>query len=253
MTLLLFLCSSFAGARADSHVPIKLADMIEASGLVLRVEATSIDEAAYDFATKEAFTKVGLTVLEVLSGETSDKTISLMLRGGLLPDGNHQVWSVVPELVVGETYIVFLRDGDYVITPFVTADVYREKRVDGQDVLVDQDGLLVDLSSEIPAKGPKLASGTRLLRDHQREGRTGRASDNGAPQTQKTTQQTQLQRRSLPFTAKQSLAKIRELCAVKNSKKMPGQKSAAARAATSSTTTPLQVRPSKFSPKLSPN
>lgn len=236
LSLLILLCSSALSSEARAE-QVALADMIESSGWVLRVSVTAIDEAAYDFATKEAFTKVDLAVIEVLAGETSEKTLSLMLRGGLLPNGDYDVWSIVPELVVGETCVVMLHNGDYTLTPFV-ADVYREKRVAGQDVLVDQDGFVVDLSGEFPVRLSKKFGDTRLLRDQQREGRLGRVS-NASPGRKGRDEE------ALPATAKRALSRIRELCADKQ------RRASVQKTVRKSAKAVIQPRPSKFEPKLS--
>lgn len=233
LSLLIFLSLSSLVSADFRNIP--LADAIEASGWVLRVSVAAVDEAAYDFSTKEAFTRVDLTVVEVLSGEMSQKTISLMLRGGLLPNGDYDVWGPVPELVVGETYVIMLRNGDYKITPFVT-DVFREMRLSGQNVLADKDGFVMDLSGEFPVRLFRRFGATQVLRDQQREGRMGRASNE--PPKQKGPEE------ALPATATQALSKIRELCAAKRSKE------AAQKSRQKSARPVIQVRPSKFEPKF---
>lgn len=141
-----------AVAEAGYHPPITLPEIIEKSAAVVRVRVLEIDEAGYDFDTQEALTGVRVEVLETLVGQV-DSEITLVFRGGLLPDGARQVWDIVPELIVDQVYVLFLRADHYFITPLVSPFILREVEVNGERVLVNPEGRLVELNLEYPQVG----------------------------------------------------------------------------------------------------
>lgn len=116
--------------------------LAEDSAAIVRARVTAMDARAFDARLNAPFTKVLLEVLEVISGEVQDKRIEMHLRGGLHPDGNLEWFHEVPMLTEGNTYVLFLRGGEWDATPFadMRAGALRESVADGKPVLVDADG-----------------------------------------------------------------------------------------------------------------
>lgn len=144
----------FAGfaqtASATTPAPLTLAQMVEQSAAVVRMQVDVVDDTAFDTQLEEPFTRVEGRVLEVLVGE-ADERLSFLVRGGQMPDGNRMVWGEL-DVVAGETYLLFLL-ADYKISPILAA--YREAIVEGKTVLVNEGGQLLDWSYDAPAfSGP---------------------------------------------------------------------------------------------------
>jgi hypothetical protein len=135
---------SGSSAHATRSERPSAANLISRSALVLRVRATNVDPRAFDRATDESLTHVELTILERLAGAWPSKSISFSLRGGLLPDGKLR-WFDLPMMTEGESYLIFVRPGEYATSPFTNEGfgVMREAQVGGTLILVDQDGRAV--------------------------------------------------------------------------------------------------------------
>ncbi len=144
--LLMMGLSLFAArANATTTVTMTLAQMVEQSAAVVRMRVVDIDENAYDHEQQEPFTRVDGLALEVLVG-AADDNISFLVRGGKLPNGDTASWGEL-DLVIGETYLLFLR-AEYRISPILAA--YREVVVDRKTVLVDEGGQLLDWTYDAP-------------------------------------------------------------------------------------------------------
>ena len=68
--------------------------------------------------------------------------MEFLVRGGIKPSGNLQVWGGLPNFLPGETYLLMVKGGSYHVSPFVDMNrgVYREVSVGNKSVLLSDDG-----------------------------------------------------------------------------------------------------------------
>lgn len=88
---------------------------------------------------------VKLIDVEVHSGGGGvlEEPIELRLLGGYLPDGDTILVAHNPVMSVGKRYIAFLRNTSWKLSPILLDFYYRREVVQGQPLLIDQNGFAV--------------------------------------------------------------------------------------------------------------
>jgi hypothetical protein len=123
-------------------------ELVEVTGYVV---VARVDEATP--GPSEAFPtrQYTLSIQEELLGTLGAQTFTLTLPGGPLPDGTEVTIVGAPDLVVGETYLLFLRNVPWTLTPVANwhHSAFREITLHGDQYFVDVDGRsVVDVDHE---------------------------------------------------------------------------------------------------------
>jgi len=165
-------------AEAGSFKPRPFQDLVNASDLILVGTVTAMDEAA-GVPLGDPMTSITVNVEQVLrgTGTAAGETYSIFVRGGLRSDGLSESWTLVPELVAGDRYVLFLRSSFYV-SPFVSAEdsVLRVVRSGDQEVVVDRNGYALRGSEALGLlRGSKVADS--LVERRQKLDNLRRAAD----------------------------------------------------------------------------
>lgn len=128
-TITSILVALFANhAEGSSVYPLRLAELIEASPLIVRARAAKVDPVGNYDPTGRPCTMVQLEVLEVLKGSSGTKDVEYCALGGIEPDGRFSFPVGGPALIDGSTYLLFLNPSDWTVTPIVnwTNGAFRE-------------------------------------------------------------------------------------------------------------------------------
>jgi len=134
-----------------------LASLIDGSGLVFIGEALSVDTQAGE--GREVRTRVQFEVSEVLLGASPGDEFALELPGGTLPSGEFLAIAGAPAFSPDETYLVFVRNGSWSLTPITQWQhgVYRQVEVDGERYFVNASGRCIErVGDEGIVPGPVL-------------------------------------------------------------------------------------------------
>ncbi len=130
---------------------IALDSILEKSTAVIVGTIFEIDENAY-LPEVGPQTKYTVCVEEVLFGQVESDYVDFYNRGGIYPNKEFkQSISVVPWLPIGETFIFFFKDGDYVYHPFVRAQnaILRIDASSNKNIVTDQYGFLINKSNTL--------------------------------------------------------------------------------------------------------
>ena len=141
-----FFLAMLSTGIASAQTVIDTKEFLAKSALVVRATASSVDPYAYDSASKLAYTYVMFKIDEILLGNYSEESLEFWLPGGILPNGHLSDFSTVPQVVQNDTYLLFIKNGKYDMSPFVgdTLGVFREESISGETVYVDPDGHLLE-------------------------------------------------------------------------------------------------------------
>jgi hypothetical protein len=134
-----------------------LEQMVADSALIFVGKATNVDSSIG--AARDPRTRVSFEVEEVVMGSAPGKTFDLELPGGTLPNGEFLAIAGAPAFSTGETYLVFLRSGDWSVTPVThwQHGLYRQVEVGGEQYFVNGSGRGIErVGSEGFVAGPVL-------------------------------------------------------------------------------------------------
>lgn len=160
-------------APVEASPELKTTDLIRESALIGMFEVTELDPYAYDSSTETERTRVVLEIKELLYGEWPEGELDFLLPYGIFPDGSETVWTEIPLLAAGEEYLLFIREGEWHVTPIVGNAAYRAHQLNGQTVLVDEEGRAVrNLNDYGFALDHKVAPSSRELASRIRAGET---------------------------------------------------------------------------------
>lgn len=117
--LLAVLVSTTVGAVTIRE--FSLEDLAKESALVVIGSVTGIQYRA-DPKTKEVFTDVRLHLLDVVIGKgqlsyLANNILTLPFSGGMRPNGTLEVIVGMPALRLGQTYLLFLKGGEWTLNP----------------------------------------------------------------------------------------------------------------------------------------
>ncbi len=135
-------------ASATQRPRMSVEEMLERSQAAFIGTAIDIDDTAGTGG--EAMTTVTFSVSEVLFGKIEDSEVEFTMRGGWLPTGQYEKWSTVPVFSLGDTYLLFIRKGDYTVQPMVRSSSAILRLVDfkGRSSLVDEHGFGVTVADD---------------------------------------------------------------------------------------------------------
>jgi hypothetical protein len=89
-------------------------------------------------------TLVTLSELNVLWGEIKSSNVTLRLFGGPVPDRRGRIQEVhIPTFVRGKTYLVFLSNRDWRLSPVTGRQSFIVEKVQGKEILVTTDGYAI--------------------------------------------------------------------------------------------------------------
>ncbi|MEM1074797.1 MAG: hypothetical protein AAF665_17585 [Pseudomonadota bacterium] len=137
-------------APADPEWPqggfdLGLCDTLERTSAIVSGVAASqsytFDEAP-DEGPREVTRFEDITVLAG-DGAVVGGPLEIRLSRGLMPEGQFVDTSEMPIITPGERYLLLLPNHAWVIEPVALRDVFRIETLDGQEILVDQDGYAV--------------------------------------------------------------------------------------------------------------
>lgn len=151
--LLVTTCFVATEAKATRYLHKSLEQIAHESAVIFIGTVTGI---SYEDDPSEGlpFTTVRLQRLEIIKGErhvAGKKSITLWFRGGLARDGAMERIVGMPELRMGETYLLMLRGGEWTLNPIVgwSQGAFRLFPVDGGKsrlVLTLDDAVVMDVS-----------------------------------------------------------------------------------------------------------
>lgn len=133
------------GGNAEARPGWVTSDLIERSAVIGQFTVVEYDPYAYDYQTDTERTRVVLQVDQLLYGEWPSEEFEFLLPQGIAPDGSETVWSHVPLLEEGETYLLFLQEGEWHVNPVVGGQLgaFRQLRHEGKEILVNDEGRAV--------------------------------------------------------------------------------------------------------------
>ncbi len=135
-------------ARSDKFTDESLNQMLRQSAAVVVGTVFEIDENLFDEEIGPQ-TKYTIMVEEVLYGNVETDFLEVIMLGGLMPGGElRRSFSAVTDLPIGETFILFFRDGDYVYSPFSKSrnSILRIDESGKKPIVTDVLGHLVGIS-----------------------------------------------------------------------------------------------------------
>ena len=127
--------------------------VVDQTAAVVQGVVTGIDES---YSEEEGpRTVVTLSRLNVLWGDFRDESVKLQLFGGPVPGRVGRIDEVhVPTFVKGKTYLVFLSNRDWRLSPVTAQQSYLVERVYDKEIVVTTDGFAVsgidDVTGPIP-------------------------------------------------------------------------------------------------------
>lgn len=159
---------------------MKFDELVDKTALAFIGTVVESDPTQFDEERNEPVTKVTFLVDEVLKGTPSDDELTFFIPGGMYPDGSYLEYEGSPVFVEDNTYLVFVRDGPWHITPitnwqhstFRQADVAEQteeaegakKRALKKRVWVDQTGRAVTKVDETGFHvGPRVSLPEQIL------------------------------------------------------------------------------------------
>jgi len=152
------LCATHASATVVPQQPLN--ELLDATSFIFIGEVIELDEYAWEEDTGNPQTEVMFSVNEVIDGDYAEDTIKFTLPYGYLEDDSYFEIVGSPHFLEGEEYLLFVRDGDWYLTPITNWywSVFRNETIDGTEYWVTQDGLLLESFDSNGAKiGPKVA------------------------------------------------------------------------------------------------
>jgi hypothetical protein len=120
--------------------PAPINDLQSAMRQTAAVVEGVVTDIHYDYSEQEGpWTRVFMSSVRVLLG-SAPSTVEISQFGGPLPNGRLMVAAELPVFVLGKTYIVFLRNNTWNVSPVVGDLALRVETVAGSEVLVNSDG-----------------------------------------------------------------------------------------------------------------
>lgn len=143
VALSMWTAAGVAGAAPPALWEGSMRAMVEQTGLVVEGDVVDIS-TTYDEVTGPR-TVTTLSKLRVHRGEVDQvpETIELRSFGGPVPGGGEVTASHVATFIHGERYLVFLRNGDWRLSPVAGDLVFQVEEVAGKSIVVTGDGLSV--------------------------------------------------------------------------------------------------------------
>lgn len=173
----------FMAAQASAtNVPrMSFDDLVDNTALAFVGTVIESDPTHFDEQRNEPATKVTFLIDEVLKGTPSGPEVAFVIPGGEYPNGEILEYENSPVFLENETYVIFVRDGPWTITPITNwwHSAFRSAEVDGKQVLVNQFGQAVTkIDDEGFSVGPRVDLPERAL---MRLSHSERAAGRGGP------------------------------------------------------------------------
>jgi hypothetical protein len=171
--MVMFLVGVPASVPANKYREKSLDVILNESSAIVFGTVVNIDGDAFE-PTRGPQTRYTVHIEEVLHGAVRGNTVTYTVLGGNFPDSDKvRFVSTVPELALGEAYILAFKSEDYTYHPFVEARtaVLREVRSEsGHAIFTDREGFLMNLD-EHDGLWPsmKVALSDREIRSRQRQ------------------------------------------------------------------------------------
>lgn len=113
--LCLSLLKAFLPSAEATRVPkMNMKELITKTGLIFIGTVVNLDRCSQE---ESPCTRVVFGNLEIINGKAPDKELAFLLPEGMLKDGSYLRVVGAPTFSKGERYLVFVRSGDWHITP----------------------------------------------------------------------------------------------------------------------------------------
>lgn len=148
LVMTLFLVGVPASVPANKYREKSLDVILNESGAIIVGTVVEIDADAFEPA-RGPQTRYTVHIEEVLHGAVRGNTVTYTVAGGNFPDSDRARFvSTVPDLALGEAYILAFKSAAYTYHPFVEARtaVLREVRSKSDHaILTDREGFLINM------------------------------------------------------------------------------------------------------------
>lgn len=164
--LSMLLCFTASQAFATSVPRMSFDELVDKTALIFIGTVLESDPSQFDEKRNEPVTKVTFLIDETLKGTYSDSQLTLFIPGGVYADGSILEYENSPVYVEGNTYLVFVRDGPWYVTPITNwlHSTFREEEVADRRVWVNQFGQAVTAVDDSGfSVGPRVSLPERAL------------------------------------------------------------------------------------------